>query len=94
MECKWTTGPWEVEQDDEGSWAVLKSGSFVTFAFPTECGAGGSAKYNAHLIAAAPDLYEALEKVILVYHDDDLGDDLFEAIKEAMPALAKARGET
>lgn len=42
---------------------------------------------NAHLIAAAPDLYEALELVYTQMDGWDVGHD------EAREALAKARGE-
>lgn len=42
---------------------------------------------NAHLIAAAPDMYEALKWCADVFSDDALHDMVFDA-------LAKARGES
>ena len=45
-------------------------------------------KANAHLIAAAPELYEALERVVRISDRDHV------AWNEAKAALAKARGET
>ncbi len=56
---------------------------------------GREAKANAHLIAAAPDLYAALEELARVA-PAGLGDDqdsLFEAQQVAQAALAKARGK-
>lgn len=47
---------------------------------------------NAHLIAAAPDLYAALERLVAEWRGADAGT-LFSAVKEADAALAKARGQ-
>jgi hypothetical protein len=44
---------------------------------------------NARLIAAAPDLYEALERFTWVANDDERR----KAFNQAVAALAKARGE-
>jgi hypothetical protein len=46
---------------------------------------------NAHLIAAAPELYEALERVCDTYGFDSSTDSSI--WQEAFAALAKARGE-
>ena len=65
-----TPGPWEVwhgqmpdsEDDDPENFGVItQSGGFITWAFPTEMGAGGDTKANARLIAAAPDLLDLIE---------------------------------
>lgn len=51
---------------------------------------------NSKLIAAAPDLYEALEEIVqnaVVYYEGSM-DIYSEAIENARNALAKARGET
>jgi len=48
-------------------------------------------KADAPLIAAAPELLEALQ-TILSYHDKDEIDDNWQ-LKEASAAIAKARGE-
>jgi len=45
---------------------------------------------NASLIAAAPDLYQALREVVEAF---DRGDGIPMTIKEARSALAKAEGE-
>ena len=47
---------------------------------------------NANLIAAAPDLYEALVGVLKLW-DATIGSEE-DAIKQARKAIAKARGET
>ena len=50
---------------------------------------------NAHLIAAAPELYEALKELIAVLcHDGrDLSQEICTKMHDAESALAKARGE-
>jgi len=62
---------------------------------------GSDGPYNAHLIAAAPELYEALERLFNVanhfnvsgvYLSEDAEN--FEALEVAEMALAKARGES
>lgn len=47
---------------------------------------------NARLIAAAPELLEALERLLSCTRDDD--DSLAAAQDQAMDAIAKARGES
>ena len=48
---------------------------------------------DAHLIAAAPDLLEALEEFLKAYDSDELfGDDPSE-VEKARAAIAKAKGE-
>lgn len=56
--------------------------------FP-EDGGHDEAEANARLIAAAPDLYAALERTVRALEPGEHG-----AIKQAHTALAKARGET
>ena len=55
----------------------------------TEQRTSGNEKANAHLIAAAPELYEALEAVVATDADGETPQ-----WKAARAALAKARGET
>ena len=55
-------------------------------------------KANAHLIAAAPDLYEALEELeglvsLAEWKDEDGYPFMHQAARRAWEALAKARGE-
>lgn len=58
----------------------------------TALGYGASeAKANAHLIAAAPELYEALARLTAEFGDKSVD---HENVRAAFAALAKARGET
>ena len=101
-ETKFTPGPWVA--DYHGSRGHIKSvptdskpGVTPT---PTVCRydytapsiSNESKKANAHLIAAAPELYEALSG--LLYHDENgIGEGYDEVIEAARLALTKARGE-
>jgi len=88
----WTPGPWTVVNPDSFSnkypVALVATGQcwehgslLIASGFrPAE----PEASANMHLIAAAPDLYAALQLYV-----DHFGDPL----KVARPALAKARGE-
>ncbi len=49
-------------------------------------------KSSAHLIAAAPELYEALEK-LAGWFDSDSKEGADKYLKKAKAALAEARGE-
>ena len=87
---KWTAGPWYVGPYGRVSADASKcitggvgvSGMVLT--------SGEEAEANAHLIAAAPELYKELYNVREWVKDGDY-DDSFMAPIEA--ALAKARGE-
>ena len=72
-------GWWVVATDPEGNDTVDESGD------------GGFEKETAHLIAAAPELYEALEKLRDRYVQV-IGNEGIECYV-AKAALAKARGE-
>lgn len=87
---------WDVEQGD-----VLitdKHFNIVAVIDPKVC--EGDAEESANLIAAAPDLYAALQELYDVYEElGASGDAVFWAAKDqyagaiALAALAKARGE-
>lgn len=103
METKWTPGPWSVFIDDSGDkWTgwplsidavtdpdktVVRTGGHWPYEWETAT-SQREAVANAHLIAAAPDLYAALEHMIR-WHDQLSPAD----IAKAEAALAKARGE-
>lgn len=90
-ERKWTPGPWAVKGDRGIRGANGECVASTYCAAPAE---------DAHLIAAAPDLYVALEAVLGRYTDlvasGDAGhwdcEDELE-VKLARVTLAKARGE-
>lgn len=90
-ETKWTPGPWlnvggwvDSEDDSHGSIicslsAVDRKPDYISDA-------------NAHLIAAAPDLYEALDQAVTSMQDSGYPNTHL-AVIAARKALAKARGE-
>jgi hypothetical protein len=106
MSAKFTAGPWAWWDESSGRPAkydlcklLPKEGGVSIFT--TYGGAGfealgrtGEEVANAHLIAAAPDLYAALEAVVADLYPwmphKDVGETAYNA---AVAALAKARGE-
>ena len=102
MKRKWTPGPWAV--DKRASFCVNADRDGSTGGV---CSTGGySASWrdgeelmlenqaNAHLISAAPELYEALEFMRTCFECGCVESGKEIAIKRAKEALAKARGET
>jgi len=83
MKAKFTKGEWSV--DTSGYFTkVMYGGTIIcnethTFA-------------DAHLIAAAPDMYAALNKIINSYNDYSSNSISIDA-EEVIAALKKARGE-
>ena len=98
-ETKFTPGPWRYEYEDGycGELIGANGGMICTFTDePNEA--------NANLIAAAPDLYEALKEVLLAerlgtrppetaMQAEEKLDRIKHAVIKAEAALAKARGE-
>jgi hypothetical protein len=92
---KWTPGPWKIFRASNG--AMLGIGvdrpadedhaAGVTDAYGGLWGSGGEKEANARLIAAAPELYDALEHIL----DGALSLPRF-AEEEGRAALAKAKG--
>ena len=86
QERKWTPGPWKFDVFDEFPSAIENyDGKEVLFGCGC-CGSPGLGRDDAHLIASAPDLYEALEDVMLNGLDSN-------NVNRVAEALAKARGE-
>lgn len=104
-EAKFTKGPWHCHRNTSfwefGCEERGQLGDVCATAFTLEgraLDAEESMEANAHLIAAAPELYEALRMAakdlntaahLLPY----IGPTLLETVKQAHAALAKARGE-
>jgi hypothetical protein len=91
---KHTPGPWRSDLD-KGEWYVVDAEHTIVAELP---GAYGEAqRANAHLIAAAPELYEALRRISLAEADGlDCARDsmvLERAINIARATIAKAKGE-
>lgn len=97
-ETKWTAGPWRV--------GVCPCGNRHCQLFNTSNGlfpaGSGYSEDDARLIAAAPELYAALEDTefllrMLAENPGDVGcmiDSLKRSAADAHAALAKARGES
>ena len=92
IETKWTQGPWEFNYHD-GS--LVAGSNVIGYVEVKDWHRLGMGEANANLIAAAPELYEAL--AYLLQHNKELvaqgvGIDAY-LMSSAYAALAKARGE-
>jgi hypothetical protein len=90
-ELKATPGPWY--RDEYGNLKSPESShtlSMIPFS-GVMITSGAEANANTCLIAAAPDLYEALEALLETCHAEPHGESERRA---AIAALAKARGES
>ena len=95
-ETKFTEGPWRVLPPSVGvdlNWHVTDNGdTFVAHVYGFGHSVDEQSKINAHLIAAAPDLYEALTQAgDYISSLDFIGDE--NVVAAITAALAKARGE-
>jgi hypothetical protein len=91
MEPKFTPGPWKVRHLREGHVDETFVAQSLAGSIAGVDGMGRDInRANAALIAAAPDLYAALERV-LHWQPNDSASDLV-AVAEA--ALSRARGES
>lgn len=92
MDTKHTKGPWYASRLSEGVW-IIKNEAFDSYIALTHNREGVHADANAHLIAAAPDLLEALRWIV------DSGDQIegrpaCHAMRaKAREAIRKAEGE-
>lgn len=102
-EPKFTPGPWSVEDRYVGR-MVGEIDTCIAECFDHSSIDRHNAKANACLIAAAPELYEALSRMIDIVNDSqgvvgyhlngDIAEwDEFDDIEVALAALAKARNE-
>jgi hypothetical protein len=96
METKWTPGPWAIERGgDAGPDAIHSIGPCRANGYMNASWLSVS-ETDAHLIAAAPDLYAALEGILsaMLLSSNFIYDTLTRNASEAgYAALAKARGE-
>jgi hypothetical protein len=92
MEGKWVKGPWRVqpiEMYSGGMGIAVVNAEGETIADNQTYYPQALAEKNAHLVAAAPEMYEALEALITRFGwITDLED-----IHQAQRVLRKARGE-
>jgi hypothetical protein len=103
-ETKWIPGPWQVTQCRDGIPFVNvvrvsgpSDGSApCTVLFETKYTELEENEANACLIAAAPEMYEALERFLLAYEGGTAAGSVQQQNEDAVfakAALAKARGE-
>jgi hypothetical protein len=78
---KHTPGPWKVESD---GMAIALGGEVITSRFAPENAYADEARANARLIAAAPELLNALRRLI--------NDNSSEARLAGLAAITKAEG--
>ncbi len=92
-ERKWTPGPWVEFDGDICPASNVLNGAIVSTSEDTR-------DADVHLIAAAPDLYEALQAMIdLQENATPFGGEIYRdrvdrVFDQCRAALAKARGET
>jgi len=86
-----TPGPWE--EYSGGETIHSAGGSLICIVCPEGHTLDSADRANAHLIAAAPELVEALEAVLGTFSDatDDIHNHC-DPIRMARQALAKAKG--
>lgn len=101
-ELKATPGPWFLFESTypdnswDGNYSIQISGGACLADIHRSV--GNETDFNAHLIAAAPELYEALEKWIEMEDCEEVGRDwkvrYIAHLRECRALLAKARGES
>jgi hypothetical protein len=77
-----TPGPWYLDAHDEKGWFLLSESGPDIMAEPFDC-----ADADARLIAAAPDMFDALQAIVDAYGDRDTL-----LLAQCKAALAKAKG--
>ncbi len=97
MKTEFTPGPWEAA--DRGDYSDFDGNSRVILGDDTRIAVvhhhgTPENEANAHLIAAAPDLYRALEAVVELDAYYNIFDGLELVSEDVFAALSKARGET
>lgn len=87
---KWTPGPWAISTENDVCTQI--DGEHHAICTDQFCySPDDEKKANAHLIAAAPDLYEALDKVNRWFNGAET--EIGMILRDAVIALRKARGE-
>lgn len=95
-EVKFTKGPWAIEYDNADEYGGNQwynvGPAKVVISYAISATEREEWDANAHLIAAAPEMYEALESALRLLNVAGLSDRIGYA--EGINALAKARGES
>lgn len=97
---KWTPGPWAVDRDNYDYPMFISGEGDDVIRGCGCCGSPNMTMTNANLIAAAPDLYDALEvaEESIVAFAEGVGvygySGASDVLVQVRAAMAKARGET
>jgi len=97
---KHTPGPWEIKRHFDSCYRYISAPEHIALAQVVWCveeeERSPVCEANAHLIAAAPDLLEALEELFHLIDDAHDGERVFtwEMQRKARTAIAKAKGES
>lgn len=91
-EIKFTPGPWELQLANSGP-RIVQSANATGPKATVICGGLSNNRANAHLIAAAPEMFAALDGLLKAYSVDEDVKDWAPEWRACYAALAKARGE-
>jgi hypothetical protein len=102
LEKPWTPGPWPVDQSGDGKRYIIGKGlvegpnGYEVAEVYADDAPYAETRANARLIAAAPDLYEALEAILQTVDAQYASGIRWDPAQRdaARKALAKANGET
>lgn len=94
--AKFTPGPWSIKAIPDGSEPSRKYSQYIVG--PNVCDVfytNDVGRANAHLIAAAPELYEALQAILFAARLDAPDTAAWKELRKSCEdALSKARGES
>ncbi len=99
---EFTKGNWFVHEDSVGSIDITTDHyqNYLSIGVCTDgddCANNPEALANAHLIAAAPEMYELLDNIRILcewgHNEIDLADEMLMKLDEIKDQLKKARGE-
>jgi hypothetical protein len=93
MPNKWTPGPWDKIVHGERE-SRVGANTLLAIVYSTDFRDRENQEANARLIASAPDLYNALEKIVRFCELNGYVPGIRGLIEPARAALASARGET
>ena len=97
----YTPGPWQAQPEQGGAFTIWSGESQLGELQPDDMGDRLPAEANARLIAAAPDMLEALKAIVAKAHDYGNRSDVpnnaacgfYDIVEDARDAIAKAKGE-
>ena len=90
-----TPGPWRIIQPPEEKFRPYGVQMGKEGGFMVPCFTANQSKHNARLIATAPELLEALNDLLIASSPmAKEPQSISKAVKKALSAIAKAKGET